>query len=119
MSAPDVPGINFAGFTVKGNTDKRECTPEGVEACRIFIREYCTDRQTINRKFTSYFLKHVAEKTINGYVSNGEFLKAALLEGYKIQLVPGTISGHINIRVKSDIIDRYCAHSWVNRGGWY
>lgn len=39
--------------------------------------------KTINRKRTSYGLKHVAEKHYpGGYVANGTFIAAALVAGY-------------------------------------
>ena len=113
------PGINLTGFITHKNTDTRSCDEEAIKKCREFIREYCTTRKTLNRKFSSYFLKHVCEKVIGDYVSNGDFIQAAILEGYRVEPIEDTFSGNINIRVKREVIDQYCAHSWVSSNGWY
>lgn len=78
-----------------------------VEKCREFIRARCSKRNSINYKRTSYGLKHDVErwtreqgKTYDQiddwgrawtgdyfYVSNGAFIVAALLEGYRAERI--------------------------------
>jgi len=43
-------------------------------------------RKTINKRHSSYGLKHTAEKTAPGnYITNGAFILAALRLGYRVQ----------------------------------
>jgi hypothetical protein len=52
-----------------------------VEQLRTWIVDNIDSRKTINQWAGSYGLKHLAEEEI-GYVANGEFIAAAILEGY-------------------------------------
>jgi hypothetical protein len=46
-------------------------------------------------------MKHTAEQWAGRYVSNGALLRAAELEGYRIERVrPGSPNGHLNIYVR-------------------
>jgi hypothetical protein len=40
--------------------------------------------QTINRRFGSYGLKHICERAMNRYVSNGVFIAAAIHAGFAV-----------------------------------
>ena len=53
-----------------------------VEKCQEWIRLFAKTQKSINLKAYSYALKHRVEDWANKYVSNGDFIKAALLEGY-------------------------------------
>lgn len=72
---------------------------EQVEACRAWLRTYAQPRKTFNRRSSSYGLKHDVERDSDGhlYVSNGAFLKAALLEGYRIEPIGDGPNGRLNI----------------------
>ncbi len=54
---------------------------ERVEAVRSWLEENIEPRRTINSSARSYGLKHLAEREI-GYVTNGEFIAAAIIAGY-------------------------------------
>jgi len=41
--------------------------------------------QEVNRRHTSYFMKHIAERRIGGHLSNGAFIAAALHCGFKFE----------------------------------
>lgn len=61
-----------------------------INAAGIFIRERCQQTAQIQRKDTSYGWKHVAESWLResqmgGYVSNGAFIAAAALAGYRVE----------------------------------
>lgn len=56
---------------------------EEIEKIRGFIRENIKKKVTINTKNSSYGLKHIAERLMGEYVSNGNFIAAMILEGYK------------------------------------
>jgi len=62
-----------------------EPSREEVMECQTWIRENVSPRKNLNRKKSSYALKHIVEKTTKqGYISNGAFILAAFLEGYMI-----------------------------------
>lgn len=44
-------------------------------------------RKSINLRITSYGMKHVVEEETGKYVSNGDFICAAIMCGYKIKAV--------------------------------
>lgn len=67
-----------------------EIDKKQVELCREWIRKYTKPRKTINRKTSSYGLKHRVERWCKeqksyAYIGNGAFVAAALLEGYRAE----------------------------------
>lgn len=78
----------------------RECShgePDAAEVvlCRAWIRRWGCPRQSINALFDSYLLKHAVENASHPraplrwlparyYVTNGAFIRAAQLEGYRV-----------------------------------
>ena len=54
--------------------------------------------KNINKTGSSYGLKHVAEREI-GYITNGELIAAALMEGFNVQ-IEGP-NGYFNISQKA------------------
>ncbi len=79
-------GLNKAGF--QDFTEDFDSSifenNETIELLRPEIKKYFTKIKTANRNHSSYGLKHIAERHIGTYVSNGEFIYAMHLEGYKI-----------------------------------
>lgn len=64
--------------------------PGQVELARQWLRIHCQPRKTINPRRSSYGLKHDVEGWTSAqgnavYVSNGAFIVAALLEGYRAE----------------------------------
>jgi len=60
----------------------RHCSE--VEICLAWIKSTCTPTVRIHRKTgSSYYLKHVVEREMSHYVSNGAFIIAALMSGYR------------------------------------
>jgi len=62
---------------------------EQVNICRKWIRYYARPSKKYNTAAFSYGLKHQVEKAYNTYVSNGAFIQAAFLEGYRVKKVDG------------------------------
>lgn len=62
-----------------------------IETLADWIDRNLLRAKSINYRHTSYGLKHIAERQI-GYVSNGQFIVAALLLGYKTDLAAYNLS---------------------------
>lgn len=81
----DLRGLNSNGFQ---NSDKYFIDEfknhKKIELLRIEIRKYFVKTNTANKFHSSYGLKHILEKHIGEYVSNGELIYAMHLEGFKI-----------------------------------
>lgn len=56
--------------------------------------------KNINKKRTSYDLKHIAEKSI-GYISNGVFIAAAVHSGFNYKYLPKSLNASFNMSEKS------------------
>jgi len=56
---------------------------KNVQAARQWIRDNVTPTHTFNKSRTSYGLKHDVERSVKHYISNDEFIQAAILEGYR------------------------------------
>lgn len=70
-----------------------------IQHCIRFIKSCCTITKTINRKRSSYFLKHIVERWSGTYISNEAFKTAARKCGLKS--VPcGRLNEYYNIYVK-------------------
>jgi hypothetical protein len=63
-------------------------------------QEIAPKTKSINRRGTSYGLKHVAEYDI-AYLSNGVFIAAATAEGFKVQRIADTPNAWIAISSKA------------------
>lgn len=53
--------------------------------------------KTLNQLAHSYNWKHVAEKALGRYVSNGVFIAAALQVGLQVKHIEGTLNAHVNL----------------------
>lgn len=60
-----------------------------IDRARAFIRSR-RPRRSINRRASSYGVKHVAENWVGDYISNGSLLVAAFLEGVRVQRIGDT-----------------------------
>ena len=56
-----------------------------VQAVSAWIRENLTPQKTFSGRMGSYRWKHVAEDALGDYVANGDFILAALREGYGVE----------------------------------
>jgi len=73
-----------------------------AEQCSAVCRwlQSKTKIKTINGKWSSYGLKHLAEDEI-GYVTNGAFIRAAIHSGFAYRLSPSNPNVEFNISEKS------------------
>lgn len=55
----------------------------------------------LNQRRTSYGLKHVAERAMGRYISNGAFIAAALLDGWQVKRLPSGPNAWLNISQKT------------------
>lgn len=86
--------LTYTGYEAGARFSKLEFREERIEAIRSIIRSRLEMRKTINEKTpSSYYLKHCVESQVealgdplNGYVSNGEFIYAMILEGYDVEV---------------------------------
>lgn len=75
------------------------------ERALVFLMLCCGRRKTLNRKVTSYGLKHAAERAMRGlgvgdpYVSNGAFIAAAIALGFRVEQIQGTPNAFLNLVV--------------------
>jgi hypothetical protein len=56
--------------------------------------------KTINYRHSSYGLKHIAEKHLGTYISNGEIIAAMILSGFTYKCERGP-NAHFNVSEKS------------------
>lgn len=87
-------GLDDLGYTDKITFDPSVFKEDKIEKIRCIIRFFLIQRKggEINEEFSSYSLKHNVDrflKTYNmpfgNYVSNGEFIYAMILEGFKVR----------------------------------
>ena len=97
----DYPTLTYDGFGVCARRRHRRTYEDRFGYARVilththsrrniarlmqWIDQWLYPRRTINHQANSYYLKHLAERGISTYCSNGEFICAALLAGYAHQ----------------------------------
>lgn len=58
-----------------------------VDLCCQWL-SLCKQRQSINKKVSSYGLKHYVERYFGEYVSNGDFIAALIVLGIRYERIP-------------------------------
>lgn len=93
-------GLTLNGFeeTVKG-FDKTAFDENRIELIRHFIPSRFSKIFSFNTRNSSYGLKHIVERSIGNYISNGELIYAMYLEGYSIKRTG--INCYFNLSAKS------------------
>lgn len=69
------------------NREKLRESVERVSATVKWLRENVEHTKSVNRKSSSYTIKHIAEKDI-GYITNGVFIAAGIIAGYVYRIRP-------------------------------
>lgn len=64
-----------------------------------FADGHATKRSTINKKLTSYAIKHAIERKTGVYISNESCVAALVLLGFRAQQVRGTPNYRFNIHI--------------------
>lgn len=73
-----------------------------VAQCREWIRIFVSPQKSVNPRAYSYSLKHRVENWGNSYVSNGDFIRAALLEGIKILQASDDLNAFFNMELSDE-----------------
>ena len=101
--------INSKGHKTSDATDSREFNMLQIEKAKLFIESIMDKRETINKKISSYSLKHRVEdflyfyfKGENNYISNGEMIVALDSCGYKIKEISNSLNIHTNHKTLKD-----------------
>lgn len=78
---------NYPTLTQFGFGGEGEIRPHAVQLCVMWLLQHdaLDRRKTINTKVSSYSWKHVVERHCGEYISNGEFICAALYLKYKMK----------------------------------
>jgi hypothetical protein len=100
------PQLSQAGWG--GNTNHqysfRENNAEAIREIREsmeWIQRFGGFTRRINYSYSSYVLKHLVEQsTPNEYISNGAFIAAALLLGYKYVITSNGVNCCFNMRIE-------------------
>ena len=80
--------------------------PDEVELVMKWAREgYAQERKTINKRITSYGLKHYVERTMRKYVCNDSFVEAMLKLGFKGRRIENSEFYFFNIKTPKDVYD--------------
>lgn len=90
----ELKGLNDNGYSDSNIFDPSVFKKDKIEKIRCIIKFFLVPRKggAINEEFNSYSLKHNVERFLQtynmpcgNYVSNGEFIYAMILEGYKVK----------------------------------
>ncbi|MDA3852630.1 MAG: hypothetical protein PF444_00075 [Bacteroidales bacterium] len=97
METNDLRGLKAEGFTEETTAFDAKIfnKAESIDKIRKVIKTYLRKTDTTNYDNSSYGLKHIIEKHIGFYVSNGEVIYAMHLEGFKIE--KGSINCLFNV----------------------
>jgi len=72
-----------------------------VEAVMAWVKQgRASQRKTLNRRITSYTLKHVVEKDMGIYISNNACIAALKQMGFMAKPITGTPNYYFNISLK-------------------
>ena len=93
--------IHAYGLCTAG-CDHGRIDPAQVVLCRAWLRRWAYRRRYINRMRGSYRLKHDVESAPGGfYVTNGAFILAAILEGYRaIPCASGSPNAYFDLGIR-------------------
>ena len=90
-------------ITAEGIVDTAGPLPneKEVEMARTWLKEKAIRIVNLNKNSTSYGWKHVAERYAKSYISNGAFIHAAMLEGFKVKQIEDSKNAYLNISKRS------------------
>ena len=77
-----------------------EASPVEVKNAKFWIKEgFARPRKTINKRISSYGLKHLAERQVGSYISNEALIQAMLESGFRAQPIRGTPNFYFNVKL--------------------
>jgi hypothetical protein len=75
-----------------------EVKQDQVDAVKVWRKQSTLfRRQSINRRISSYGLKHIAERDLGMYISNDSFIEAMRQQGFKAQKIKETPNYFFNV----------------------
>lgn len=97
-------GIGISGINEDGDIEHlRESLLNSSSQCTK-ICEWLRGKQkrkSVNKSMSSYGLKHLVEDAIGEYVTNGQFIAAAIHSGFTYKLIPDSPNVYFGISEKS------------------
>ena len=77
-----------------------EASPVEVKNAKFWINEgFARPRKTMNKRITSYGLKHLAERQAGAYISNEALIQAMVESGFRAQQIRGTTNFYFNVKL--------------------
>ena len=96
----ETPILSSCGWGVGKGMSWERPRDDVVQAVAESIEGMAKTKTATRWKYNSYVLKHIAEQKIGRYVTNGEFIAAALMQGFRVKPYPGSINVGINMAVR-------------------
>ena len=92
------------GFRMYGVNYKSSPSPPQVDDCKQWLLTYAKKtRRPDGKRLNSYYLKHVVERAVGHYISNGALIQAAIALGFECSLIDGPNAlFHIDLRLPED-----------------
>ena len=77
-----------------------EASPVEVRNAKFWINEgFARPRKTMNKRITSYGLKHLAERQAGAYISNEALIQAMIESGFRAEQVRNTPNYYFNVKL--------------------
>ena len=77
-----------------------EASPIEVKHAKFWINEgFARPRKTMNRKISSYGLKHLAERQAGSYISNEALIQAMIESGFRAERIRDTSNYYFNVKL--------------------
>jgi hypothetical protein len=94
-------GFGFRKYGVDYNSAP---SPTQLDDCKQWLLTYAKKtRRPDGKCLNSYYLKHVVERAVGHYISNGALIQAAIALGFEYSLIDGPNAlFHIDLRLPED-----------------
>jgi hypothetical protein len=92
----------------KRDRERLKSRLEEFQACCYWLT-LCQQRRTINPRWTSYGLKHEAERYLDTYISNGVFIASVIHLGILYKAFPGNPNVQVALSNKLPVRENYAA----------
>ena len=77
-----------------------EASPVEVKSAKFWINEgFARPRKTMNKRITSYGLKHLAERQAGSYISNEALIQAMIECGFRAERIRNTPNYYFNVKL--------------------
>ena len=77
-----------------------EASPVEVKNAKFWINEgFARPRKTMNKRISSYGLKHLAERQAGSYISNEALIQAMIESGFRAERIRDTPNYYFNVKL--------------------